>query len=526
MKTSSETVSVSDMRRANGDWLDVPWHTTLFAITIVLAYWLDTVVSPYAAARSVLVAAGFGIVLTIVCFAATRSASWAGVVGTGVLAVLFSKHLVGVVAEIGKVAPLWIFATWVVLLLFAIALAARLAGRRAGRIPVRNLNRGLNWAALAYLGASLILGLTSGKAAHAVADLTQGAPLLTAAAADDTAPSRPDIYLILLDGYPRTDALRDAFGYDNSPFINSLEERGFTVARESVSTYIWTAQSLTSMLHMDYVEDIPAFRAILEGRADRHPTTRDIANDNPTFDLARANGYEVIATAYEFDEVALRQADVYLDSEYLNEFELKLLVSTFAGDIVGALLPDFAADQHRGWLEFQMRAPGEIAASDAAAPRLVVGHVSAPHQPTVFGPDGEPLPVPLNAEFYSDSPLERGEPVDEFISRYRAQMGYLNERFLRMVDEILAASPQPPVIVLWSDHGSASTIDWSVTPVDEASEAALRERRSTLFAALTPGREDVFPDDIAPQDIARYLADGYFGTDLGPAARGDNAVPP
>ncbi len=80
--------------------------------------------------------------------------------------------------------------------------------------------------------------------------------------------------------------------------------------------------------------------------------------------------------------------------------------------------------------------------------------------------------------------------------------------------------------MLWADHGSASRVDWNVTSTEEASADALRERTSTLFAALTPGRSDVFPDDIAPQDIVRYLADAYFETDLGAAARGDDVSPP
>ena len=507
-------------------WLDIPWHPTVFAITIVLAYWLDTVVSPYAAVRAIVVAAAFGILLTLACLAATRSAAWAGVVSTGVLVLLYSKHLVDVASVLGGVAPIWVLALWLVLLLLALALAARLMRRRIRRMSVRRANRLLNWAALVYLGASVVLAITSGKAAHAIADLTQGEPSLAQSTADSAATSGPDIYLILVDGYPRVDVLREAFDFDNAAFLASLEERGFDVAPESVSAYLWTQQSLASMLHMDYVEDIPDFMAVLDGRAARQPTLRDIVNDNPTFDLARREGYEVVATGYEFEELALRQADTYLDPGYLNEFELQLLVSTFAGDIVGSLFPDFAADQHRAWIESQVRAPGEIAASAGTTPRLVIGHVSAPHQPTVFGADGEPVHVPLNSKFYADSPLERGQPTDEFISRYRAQLPYLNERLLGMVDEILSASSQPPVIVLWADHGSASRVDWTVTSTEEASADALRERTSTLFAALTPGRRDVFPDDVAPQDIVRYLADAYFETDLGAAARGDDVSPP
>ena len=50
--------------------------------------------------------------------------------------------------------------------------------------------------------------------------------------------------------------------------------------------------------------------------------------------------------------------------------------------------------------------------------------------------------------------------------------------------------------------------------------ALLLERTGILFATLTPGREDVYPDDPSPIDLFRGLFDAYFGTDYG------RAVPP
>jgi hypothetical protein len=497
-------------------WLDWPWHPTLFAITIVVAYWLDTVVSPYAAWRAVAVAVVIGVVMTAMCAAVTRSKAVGGVLATAILVALYSKHVVDIGVALARSAPAAVFAVWLVVLLLAVALAVRLAFRRLRRVTVQGLTRFLNAAAFVYLATSVVLGITSGKVAHLAADLAPGSSRVAADGAEASR-TRPDIYVILLDGYPRSDVLLDAFGYDNSGFIEGLKERGFDVATDSRSTYLWTQQSLTSMLHMDYVEDIPDFMAVVDGRAARQPTLRDIVNDNPTFDLARDAGYRVVATGYEFEELALRSADVYLDPGNLNEFELQLLVSTFAGDIVGFVAPDFASSQHRAWIDFQLRAPGMIAGERDPAPRLVIGHIPAPHQPTVFRADGEGIPVPLNAEFYADSPFERGEPVDEFKTLYTAQLEYLDRRFLEMVDDILANSTEPPVIILWADHGSASRIDWTVTPPSEADSAALDERTSTLFAALTPGTTNVFPDDIEPFDIFRRLADSYLGTHLGSA---------
>src|SRR5688572_17659251 len=40
----------------------------------------------------------------------------------------------------------------------------------------------------------------------------------------------PDIYYIILDAYTRSDVMKDDYGYDNSAFIDSLQDMGFYVA--------------------------------------------------------------------------------------------------------------------------------------------------------------------------------------------------------------------------------------------------------------------------------------------------------
>ena len=500
--------------------LDLPLHPSLFAATVVVAYWIDTVVSPHAAFRSLLLATAGAALLTGIVWLLTRNLPRAAIIVSSIIGLLYSKHFVEFALDVRDLAPDWVFASWILAIVAASALVFRFLRRRAATWSAWRVNSVLNWVAILYLGSTIGMGLLSGKFAHAANELEQGLPLAQAEGSvtgSTNAADSPDIYLILLDGYPRADVLQEAFGFDNGPFVDALNERGFTVATESHSDYLWTRQSLASMLHMRYVEDIPEFRAVLEGRAPQNPDLRDLVNDNPVFDLARASGYQVVATAYEFEELALRHADVYVDPGYLNEFEFKLLVSTFLGDALAVMAPDFASGQHRDWINFQLRSLGDIAQADSDVPRLVLGHIPAPHQPTSFGPNGEPIVVPISRFFYADSPLERGEPVDEFEKKYRDQLLYLNERFLEAIDEIVVNSDRPPVIVLWADHGSASSVDWVVTTPDEAEPSALRERTSTLFAALTPGRPDAFPNDIAPLNIFRILADAYLETDLGPA---------
>jgi len=57
---------------------------------------------------------------------------------------------------------------------------------------------------------------------------TPGIPSFSPAGATATHEPGPPIYVVLLDAYPRTDALA-AVGFDNEPFLRELEDRGFDV---------------------------------------------------------------------------------------------------------------------------------------------------------------------------------------------------------------------------------------------------------------------------------------------------------
>ena len=65
------------------------------------------------------------------------------------------------------------------------------------------------------------------------------------------------------------------------------------------------------------------------------------------------------------------------------------------------------------------------------------------------------------------------------------------------------------VVILFSDHGPEQHLDWW-----EPSPLGLDERTANLFAARTPGRLDLFPDDITLIDVLPTLFDAYLGTDL------------
>jgi len=79
-------------------------------------------------------------------------------------------------------------------------------------------------------------------------------PVGSSSAVVSTQASTPDICYIILDGYGRADMLQSVYGFDNSEFINALEQRGLVVENGSQSYYPRTILSLASSLNMQYLD--------------------------------------------------------------------------------------------------------------------------------------------------------------------------------------------------------------------------------------------------------------------------------
>ncbi len=65
---------------------------------------------------------------------------------------------------------------------------------------------------------------------------------------------KPDIYLIILDGYARNDVLRDIYAFENTNFTDDLAQRGFFIAERSHSNYLQTPLSFTSFLNYSHID--------------------------------------------------------------------------------------------------------------------------------------------------------------------------------------------------------------------------------------------------------------------------------
>jgi hypothetical protein len=321
----------------------------------------------------------------------------------------------------------------------------------------------------------------------------------------------PDVYYILLDGYGREDILEEFYHYDNSHFLDELEEQGFFIAEESRSNYSNTITSLASSINMNYLEEIAEIpsddllcRMVLSQSIDSSEVMR----------IFRELDYEFVAFSSGFPSTEITEADVYLQSEEigLNPFESLLvrnsiLLSVFeisANTGIPLEYPGYSG--HRERMSFALDQLPRL--SGEPGPKFVFVHIVAPHPPFVFDAEGRATDQRYPFVIW-DGNMFQGTN-EEYIQGYSDQVSFLNDSLLTWVEGLLSGSSPEPIIILQGDHGPRSTVVWR-----SPSEDAMREGTEILNAYYLPGVDNaVLYDEISPVNSFRIILNEYFNANL------------
>ena len=317
-------------------------------------------------------------------------------------------------------------------------------------------------------------------------------------------PTRPDIYLIILDGYARQDVLTALYHFDNQPFINELEKRGFQIPSNSKSNYMQTALSLASSLNLDYLNDISANmpdRGQLIGRIS-HSQVRAVLE---------GFGYQMIALSSGYQPTEIIDADRYYAPENAQrsyDFEALLAVNSlvkplFESGLIDLPINKFETQQERILFSFETLSTLPAYTN----PKFVFTHLLTPHPPFIFDGNGPITPD----SFYILADGERlGSNPEDYQQGYREQVQFTNRMLLAAIDEILKNSPEPPIIIIQADHGSGMLLHTA------QSEATCHFERFGIFSAFyLPGQpEQAIPADITPVNIFRLIFNLYFDADF------------
>jgi hypothetical protein len=238
--------------------------------------------------------------------------------------------------------------------------------------------------------------------------------------------------------------------------------------------------------------------ALTPENTDRVPLW-NLLKDNQVKALFRELGYKIFAFETGYDFTHLKNVDVFYSPERkgFNEFEILYVRTTLARllDDAGVLArfhytPE---DRKRELILFDLEKLPEL--PSAPGPKFVFAHLVIPHQPFVFGPQGEPFVVPENVLRGKTYYTNRGYKLG-----YANQAEFISDRILQVVQSILEKSSVPPIIIIQGDHGP--------------SHFDIPSRMGILNAYYFPGQESALYPQITPVNSFRLLFNTYFDTDF------------
>lgn len=491
-----------------------PWYPWLVAVIPILQflasnplhYVLSDAVFPVIVALLVMSVAMAGLRLVL--------NSWhrAAAVSTVVVVVLFAyghaERALG-----GRLDEQVLFAAAVVLAAAAVVLSIRAPRQVAQSAPILNISAGV-----------LLLFQATSLAGTAWTDFTNASPpdpLKANAAAShlfnqtpDTAVlNRPDIYYLILDGYARHDALGE---FDNSDFLMDLERRGFFVAVDATSNYMYSMQSLASSLNMAYLDDlehrVPTSQSDFSHLVQSNALVEILKNLGYTYvhlesgwSITNESPHADIAVRFTpsgvVESIADKNTSRLLDLRTTHEgvingtFVRELLKTTALRVMIGNLLSPASGDRYNWWAPERALLMFDYLSkpNKNASPKFVFAHIVKPHKPATFDRHGNMFLSKGGDVGFSDS----HDPAVP--DAYIGQLIYTNTLVLQTIDGILENSNEPPIIVIAGDHGRAGDFP-----------------RHAILAAfhLPSGGETVLYPSISSVNHFRHILSYHFDIDI------------
>jgi hypothetical protein len=315
-----------------------------------------------------------------------------------------------------------------------------------------------------------------------------------------TLSKRPDIFLVVLDGYAGNLTLESTFGVDRSTAVHDLMELGFEVPASAWSAYPTTRSSLPSLLDMSYPLG-PGSRvtAMTEKRL-----SDMIGGSNSVSSSLSAEGYEMVMIESGWSGSRCgTEVDKCVASPIMDEAMFSIAEKSVAGRRVLRSLGyafTVGAQHTMSWLDEH----GSRLSTDSK-PSFVFAHVMVPHPP-FFMDEGcrTQFADEYNGVLFSrpgDDPqhrrtayLKQTECVDQFIAD-------------------LSRRIQPDdVVVVVGDHGTdqrnqlvRDSATWSRSDLAE---------RFNVFLAVRDGAECSVGDAVILPNILRRVLSCLATQDL------------
>ena len=352
---------------------------------------------------------------------------------------------------------------------------------------------------------------------------------VTQASADD-----PDIYYIMPDAYAGNASLKEFYNYDNSPFTDYLEEKGFYVAATPRSNHSGTALSLSVLLNMEHLETLSPTGVVSKETI----KPRQLVQHNRVARFLKKRGYTYVHAGSIWEGTYKnKDADRNINRGYFSDFGTMLYKTT-------ALYPytfnysvlNFDRTQWER-VRYQFEELKKLPGSQEK-PLFVFAHFGIPRNPFVFNADGS-YHQQLTQEEQGANNAQDPERVAKGLKgsyhseRYINQVAYFNKEMSNLIEAILTKSKRDTVIIIQSDHGSRIALNRREPPPLEVSDLYINDRMRNFSAFYLPPLRSHFTeatrdkqgsagqarknailpyDTITQVNTFRIIFNRYFGT--------------
>jgi len=321
--------------------------------------------------------------------------------------------------------------------------------------------------------------------------------------------NKPNVYYIIMDEYAPLRILEKIYEYDNSDFVNFLKDKNFYVAKNSHTNYGETFLVLASTLNMkylNYLTDVVGSDSIDQ----RIPY--QMINENFVMKNFKALGYKI----YNFDSgwwgtrnIQIADENLCLTNQNMDFHTLYELKQTSILRSVDLFIKkptqQIFHEERRDRIHCQFNTIMELS-EKTNYPIFALMHVMAPHDPYVFGPNGEPVDYDYTfAETAKKDSLNKSPNVKAYLD----QSTYLNKLLKETVTTILDRSDNS-IIIIQSDTGP------DVTFSNLTDEQHKLGRMSIFNAYYFPEQKyGLLHHEITPVNLFRVIFDSHFETNYG-----------
>jgi len=304
---------------------------------------------------------------------------------------------------------------------------------------------------------------------------------------------RPDIFLIVLDGYVGLQTLDRDFGLRQFPILDALEGRGYEVPESAWSSYPSTRSSVPSLLDMSY--PLQPGEGVTPA-TDLH-LSKVHGGSNSLTAILEVGGYETVMIESGWSgSFCGPRIDRCVPAPVLDELMFSVASQTIAGrSVLETYGYSFTVGSQRtmSWLMEE----GPRLSTDEV-PTFVFAHLMAPHPPFFLDRDCRTAySERRSGVFFSRA----SDDVDERRAAYLEQASCVNDFMIELSDQL----DDDALVIFVADHGSDRR-NQLVREPSSWTAADLIERYNVFLAVRDASGCSVGSPVIIPNIFRRLLS--------------------